>query len=354
MNNIKLPGLIDPHVHLRDPGQTDKEDFLSGTSAAIAGGFTAVIDMPNNKVPIATTELLKAKQNIAKKQIVSDVGFYFGTVGDNLDEFEASVSRGGALGLKVYLNQTTGNFLLDKHHLENIFKRWPEDRPILFHAEDETFDSVLEVLKKYPRKIHLCHMSTGYELKRVIEAKKTGLPVTCGVTPHHLFLSEKHFQQYGSFAMMRPPLRPQADVDFLWENIASIDMIESDHAPHTREEKINPPASGPPNGIPGLETTLPLLLTAVSHNALKIEDIIRLCHDGPKTVFGIDQGDETFIEVAMDEKYVIDQTKLLSKAKWTPFNGWKVQGRIKRTVLRGTIIYENNRVIALPGSGNIL
>ncbi|HVZ59028.1 MAG TPA: amidohydrolase family protein [Patescibacteria group bacterium] len=346
---IQLPGLIDPHVHLRDPGQTDKEDFYTGTCAALAGGFTAIVDMPNNKVPITTEERLKAKQTIAERQIVSDLGFYFGTLGDNLDEFDHV--KDDVLGLKIYLNQTTGNFLLDKKHLGEIFTRWPQDLPILFHAEGKTFDDVLEVLKEHPRKIHLCHMSSAYELKRVIESKDAGLPVTCGVTPHHLFLSEKHFKEYGSFAMMRPPLMPQADVDFLWEHLSSIDLIESDHAPHTLEEKQS---DNPPNGIPGLETTLALLLTAVSQNALTLEDVKRLCHTGPKTIFGIDQGEDTYIEIDPDTEWIIDQTKMLSKSKWTPFNGWKMKGRLLKTVLRGKDAFANGQILLERGSGEIL
>lgn len=349
MNTIKLPGLIDPHVHLRDPGQTDKEDFLTGTRAAIAGGFTAIIDMPNNVIPITTRERLQEKQAVAEKKIVSDVGFYFGTMGDNLDEFEKVKNK--VLGLKIYLNQTTGNFLLDKKHLAEIFERWPEELPILFHAEEKTFDDVLEVLKLHPRKAHLCHMSTAYELQKVMDARDAGLDVTCGVTPHHLFLSEKHFKEYGAFAMMRPPLRPQADVDFLWENLASIDMIESDHAPHTLSEKQS---DTPPNGIPGLETTLPLLLTAVSKQALTIEDVIRLCYTGPKEVFTIDQGEDTTIEVDMDDEYIIDQTTLFSKAAWTPFHGWKMKGKLKKVTLRGNVVLHNGQITAAPGSGNIL
>jgi len=349
---IKIPGLIDPHVHLRTPGQEEKEDFLSGSSAALAGGFTAVIDMPNNTAPITTIERLKEKIKVAEDEIVCDLGFHFGTMGDNLSEFDRILKEGrGVKGLKIYLNQTTGNFLLNKKHLSEIFDRWPKELPILFHAENSTFDDVLEVLYQNPRKIHLCHMSTAYELKKVIEAKNKGMDVTCGVTPHHLFLSEKHFEEYGAFAMMRPPLMPQVDVDFLWEHIDSIDMIESDHAPHTLEEKES---DNPPNGIPGLETTLPLLLTAVSQNVLELNDLIRLCHTGPKTIFRIEQGGNTYIEVDLDEEYVIDQAKLFSKAKWTPFNGWKMKGRLKKTTLRGKTVFENDGITSAPGNAKIL
>lgn len=352
MNIIKLPGLIDPHVHLRTPGQEDKEDFYSGTQAALAGGFTAVIDMPNNKAPITTIKKLEEKILIAEKQIVSDLGFHFGTLGNNLDEFDKITKEGrGVKGLKIYLNQTTGNFLLDKKHLAEIFEQWPQELPILFHAENETFDDVLEVLYQRPRQIHLCHLSTAYELKRIINAKEKGMDVTCGVTPHHLFLSEQHFKKYGPFAMTRPPLTPQKDVDFLWEHLDSIDMVESDHAPHTLSEKS---LSNPPNGIPGLETTLPLLLTAVSQGVLALDDIWRLCHNGPSQRFNINQGKDTYIEVDLDEEYVLDQTRLFSKAKWTPFNGWKMKGRLKKTVIRGNKVFDEDKILTSPGSGKLL
>ncbi len=352
MATIKLPGLIDPHVHLRTPGQEEKEDFFTGTSAALAGGFTAVIDMPNNKAPITTIERLEEKNKLAEEQIVSDLGFHFGTLGDNLDEFDKILEQGrGVRGLKIYLNQTTGNFLLDKTNLPKIFERWPQELPILFHAEEKTFDDVLEVLYDHPRKIHLCHMSTAYELKRVIEAKNKGLDVTCGVTPHHLFLSEKHFEKYGAFAMMRPPLRPQEDVDFMWEHLKEIDMIESDHAPHTLEEKQS---DNPPNGIPGLETTLPLLLTAVSKDDLTINEVKRLCHTGPAERFEINQGEDTFVEIETETEYQIDQARQFSKAKWTPFNGWQMKGKVTKTVLRGQEVFDGEKILAIPGSGTIL
>lgn len=353
MNTITLPGLIDPHVHLRDPGQTDKEDFYSGTAAAIAGGFTTVVDMPNNAIPIMTVAKLKEKQSIAAKQVVSDIGFYFGTLGDNLEEFDLlkQITPKPVLGLKVYLNHTTGGFVLDNKHLLEIFARWPEDLPILFHAEEETFDQVLDVVRKSPRPVHLCHMSTKYELERVIQAKNEGLPVTCGVTPHHLFLSENDEKQLGAFGKMRPPLRTQKDIAFLWKNLNAIDCIESDHAPHTLAEKES---DNPPNGIPGLETTLPLLLTAVGEGRLTIDEVVRLCHIGPAKILSLTNDSTTFIEIDLDEEYICDQTTLFSKAKWTPFNGWKMKGRLKKTTIRGKTVFENGKIVTLPGSGRVL
>lgn len=346
---IKLPGLIDPHVHLRDPGQTDKEDFYTGTAAALAGGYTTVIDMPNNTTPVTTLERLEEKQKIAAGKTVCNIGFHFGSLGDNLDEFEKVKDK--VLGLKLYLNQTTGNYLLDKHHLGAIFKAWPAELPILVHAEDKTFDDVLEVLRKHPRKLHLCHMSTKYELEGVMEAKDEGLPVSCGVTPHHLFLTDENERALGPFGMMRPPLRSRGDVDFLWKHIDAVDLIESDHAPHTLEEKQS---GKPPNGVTGLETSLPLLLTAASEGRLSVDDIIRLCHKGPAKIFRIKTDAETYTEVDPDAEYEIRNEDLKTKCKWTPFNGWKAKGKILRVFLKGQKVFEDGEVLATPGSGHII
>jgi len=393
---IRLPGLIDPHVHLRDPGQTEKEDFLTGTSAALAGGFTTLLDMPNNKRPITTIEALNEKMTIAKNKIVCDVGFYFGSTGDNLDEFERlqnyssseaqaestlpagrqgsnnetieqlnneKSSRPGSnnklkvFGLKLYLNKTTGNYLIDKQRLTDIFKAWPKGSPILLHAIDETIDDIIHVLQIHPRPIHICHISSKYELSKVIQAKNEGLPITCGVTPHHLFLSENDLNHLSSFGIMQPPLRPRSDVDFLWKNLRVIDCIESDHAPHTLSEKQAEPV---PFGVPGLETTLPLLLTAVSENKLRVEDIIRLCHTGPAKIFNIPHlpyhpnHPDTFIEIDPNITWEIKNENLFTKSKWSPFDGWRVKGKVKKVTLRGNIVFENDRVIANQGDGNVL
>ncbi|MBI4080435.1 MAG: amidohydrolase family protein [Candidatus Levybacteria bacterium] len=411
MQFMRIPGLIDPHVHLRDPEETQKEDFTTGTRAALAGGYTTLIDMPNNKTPVTTRERLEKKRTLAKEKIVCDVGFHFGSLGDNIDEFAklqlSNILRANVesrevkdenssrlrsnnnylvMGLKLYLNKTTGNYLLGKSHLPKIFASWPSEIPILVHAIDETFDDVLEVVKQTPRKIHLCHVSTKYELSRVIEAKERGLPISCGVTPHHLFLSEEDTKHLGPFGAMKPPLRPRTDVDFLWKNIQAIDLIESDHAPHTIEEKqgvtraeglpatrrslklASPrssidgkePATGPrevfnvPFGVPGLETTLPLLFTAVSENKLTIGDVIRLCHEGPAKVFNIKTANDTYTEVDTKANYEIKNKNLFTKSKWSPFNGWRVHGKIQRVFLRGKKVFEDGKVLASPGSGKLV
>lgn len=248
---LTLPGLIDPHVHFRTPGQTHKEDFITGTKAAIAGGFTSVIDMPNNKLTVTSYKLLVGKMEIAKKQILCDVGFHFGSLGDNLDEFaklfkypssersesrslgtssrQARTIKSQVFGLKLFLNKTTGNFIIDRKSLLSIYNAWssfahselrngkPSSLPILVHAEEDVIDLVIKVCSQTKKKTHVCHVSSKEELKKIISAKKKGLPITCGVTPHHLFLTEKDVKRLGSYGMMKPTLKSKEDVNFLWK-----------------------------------------------------------------------------------------------------------------------------------------
>lgn len=351
MTLLKLPGLIDPHVHLREPGQTDKEDFYTGTASALAGGYTTVLDMPNNTIPITTKTLLENKEKIAKEKIVCDVGFHFGTVGDNFDEF-ANIPK-NAFGLKIYLNETTGNFLVQEENLEHIFDAW-QSRPILLHAEGSTLDRALVVGAKTRKRIHICHISNRHELEAVIRAKEQGVLVTCGVTTHHLFLTQDDERALGPFGKMKPPLQKREDVDFLWKNIAAIDCIESDHAPHTKQEKEHPENGKVPFGVPGLETQLPLLLTAVTEGKLTIDDVLRLCHDGPKTIFHVPQDPDTYTEIDLQASYDIRNTAMHTKCGWTPFAGKRVQGRVVRVFLRGKKVYEDGIVLATPGSGHLI
>lgn len=345
MSKLILPGLIDLHVHLRDLGQEQKEDFTTGTKAALAGGYTQIFDMPNNKIPITSFTLLDKKIKTAKKKILADVGFYFGSLGDNLNEFKKA--KKNTFGLKLYLDKTTGNFLLEKNLLSRVFGAWqaclPTDKPVLVHAEEKNIEGVLKVVSKVRNRTHFCHISSRKELKMIIAAKERGLPVTCGVTPHHLFLNENDIKTLGNFGKMRPPLRTKRDVEFLWKNLKWIDAVESDHAPHTIKEKNDP--LNAPNGVPGLETTLPLLLTSVSRGKLSIDELIRLCFEGPKKILNIKTEKETKIEVDPNREYTIRNKDLFTKCGWSPFNGWKVKGKVTKVYLRGKKVFENEKIL---------
>lgn len=353
---ITLPGLVDVHTHLRTPGQTHKEDFYTGTCAAAAGGFTQIIDMPNNTIPITSDVLLDGKIKMATEDAVIDVGFHFGSLGDNLEEFENVKKK--VFGLKLYLNETTGNFLIDTETLSRIFKAWPSPPaggagPILVHAEDDAVSEVIKNVAVTKKHAHFCHISLQTDLEQIMAAKEKGLPVSCGVTPHHLFLTQEDAKKLGPYGKMKPYLKSRKDVEFLWNNLEQIDIIESDHAPHTKEEKENPPAGGPPFGVPGLETTLPLLLTAVSDGKMEVQDIIRLCHDNPKRIFKLPDQNAT-VEVDENEKYIFKNAELFTKCGWSPFNEREMKGRIKKVTVRGKTLFENGKITAAPGSGRVI
>jgi dihydroorotase-like cyclic amidohydrolase len=350
---ITLPGLIDPHVHLRDPGQTQKEDFLTGTSAALAGGFTTVIDMPNNTIAITTKKLLEEKMSFAREKIVADIGFFFGSLGQNLNEFEKVKDL--VLGLKLYLNITTGGYIIDEKTMKKIYGKWHEvthgAKPILLHAEEDIIDSVAKIIKDSRQPTHIVHVSSEEELTEILKLKDKGLPITTGVTPHHLFLTQDDEQRLGPFGLMKPPLKTKTDQDFLWKHINDIDVIESDHAPHTPHEKQS---VKPPFGVPGLETTVPLLLTAMHEGKITKEDIIDKCYTKPKEIFNLPEQADTYIEVDEKEEWIIQNDTLQTRCKWSPFDGWKVTGKVKKVVIRGTNVFEDGRILVDSGFGEII
>ncbi|MCA9349626.1 dihydroorotase family protein [Candidatus Saccharibacteria bacterium] len=344
-DKILLPGLIDVHVHLRDPGQTTKEDFISGTKAALAGGFTTIVDMPNNAQPITSLEKLEEKITIAKGKTLVELGFHFGSLGDNLDQFPGVSDL--AIGLKLYLNKTTGGYLLDIEHLRKIYQAWPEDKVVLLHSEEDTIDLALESLRGLNRPVHICHMPSKEVLEKIIKAKRQGYNLTCGVTPHHLFLSELDTGRIGDHAKMLPSLKSERDQDYLWENFDQIDIVESDHAPHTLEDKV-----GGAFGVPGLETTLPLLLSAYKQGKISIEQIIDKCHTRPKEIFNLEPEDY-LISIKM-ESYELDPSQFFSKAQWSPFAGMVVPGKVSQVTKSNQVIYSGGEFLINPGEGKVI
>lgn len=346
-NLLRLPGLIDIHVHLRDPGHTYKEDFSSGTSAALAGGITVVFDMPNNLEPIFSAQKLEEKKQIARSKALCDWGLYFGSDGNNIEKFKKVSEK--AVGLKIYLNTTTGKYnITDDSLTEKIFQKWPKTKVIVVHAENNKIDLAIKLSKIYNNQIHITHISRREDLEKILTAKKRGLNITCDVTPHHLFLTRDDLPNLKGFGAVKPPLSTKEDQTFLWENITGIDCIASDHAPHTIAEKES---HNPPFGIPGLETMLPLLMTAVHEGRLTLEDVIRLTNINPQKIFGIKQAEDTYIEVDTAEKYIIENKNLMTKCAFSPYNGRKVFGRVKKVYIRGTKVYENGKILVSPGFG---
>lgn len=341
-NIIKLPGLIDTHVHLREPGNTHKEDFETGTKAAIAGGYTMVIDMPNNPNPITNPPALEEKIKLAEGRIYSDLGFHFGGAESAVPFFEEVKDK--VFGLKVYMNHTTGPLLIeDPGELDLIFSNWPKEKVLMVHAEQETLTKAINLANKHGNKLHVCHVARKIELELIMAAKSEGMNITCEVAMHHLYLSEADEKRLNHYGMMRPPLAKKEDHDFLWENINSVDIIASDHAPHTKEEKEGETVV---NGVPGLETSLPLLLQAVNDERITMNKLIELTSTNPRKIFNIPEQLDTYVEVDMDEEWTIKNEDLYTKAGWTPFDGMKIKGKIKKTVLRGKTVFENGEIIA--------
>src|SRR3989338_3921074 len=280
-NNFVLPGLIDCHVHFREPGLTHKEDFLTGSFAAAKGGITTVLDMPNTLPPTTTLEALEEKRKLAKKSIVN-YGLIFGATADNISDIKNAKN---IAAVKLYMNYTTGDLKVDDFEIiSDIFNA---SKLTVIHAEDENIKNAVEILVKnrIKNKIHFAHISSQKELRYAKESKIKN-QITTEVAPHHLFMNEKDLQHLGAFAEMKQRLKTEQDQKALWLGIKDgiVDIIASDHAPHLKEEKEQ---ANYPFGVPGVETMLPLLLDAFNKNMITLQTIQKLCCENPARIFKI-------------------------------------------------------------------
>ncbi|MFA6999897.1 MAG: dihydroorotase family protein [Candidatus Paceibacterota bacterium] len=349
MSLQKIPGLIDIHVHLREPGSTHKEDFYTGSRAAIAGGFTFIVDMPNNPTPTISRVRLEEKVNLSKSKALCDIGFHFGTNGKNIEEFAYAIESPNVFGLKVYCNHTTGEMLIeDSKLLEDVFSNWNSTKPILVHAEGEQLAKALVLGDKYKRRLHVCHISQKSEVEMIKEAKRNGQEITAGVTPHHLYFTNEALEKMKGYAMMKPPLGLDEDRDALWAGLkdSTIDMVESDHAPHTKEEKqIGVDGRSRAFGVPGLETTLGLMYKAVQDGRITSEDVVKFLYTNPKKIFNIPDQNDTYIELDPKLPYIAGENGYESKCGWSPFQGMTLYGKPQTVVIRGEKILENGAII---------
>ncbi len=348
---MHLPGLIDPHVHTRDPGAPHKEDWGTATAAALAGGFTAVLAMPNTQPPVTDAETLRAALEAAAARARCDYAQYLGATADNAAAIAPLAAH--AAGLKMYLNSTYGPLRLAEMTAWHAhFARWPRNAPLVVHAERHTLAAAILFATLYERPVHIAHVSRKEEILLIRAAKERGLPVTCEVTPHHLFLTAEDGPRIGAGrSEVRPVLATPADRQALWDNLAVIDCFATDHAPHTLAEKDGP---NPPPGFPGLETALPLLLTAVREGRLSLDDLLARMHTNPRRIFGLPEQPETWVEVDPDAAWEIPLRGWHTRADWSPFAGMKVWGRVRRVVLRGQEVFRDGEVLASPGTGRSL
>jgi dihydroorotase len=376
---LVFPGLIDAHVHFRDPGLTYKEDFRTGSAAAAAGGFTTVIDMPNTNPATNTPYDFQEKLKIAGKKSLVDFGVHAGVQDPTNIRGLAELKP---VSFKIFMDLVDTAFLMEvfgelsRVDGTPIISLHSEDRNITRHctrlmkkegsqvelyakarpsvAESVAVATALSMADYFGLKTHICHVSSKESLKLINQAQNEGCPVTTEITPHHLFLDLDYLQKFGTLAKTNPPLR-SARHKLGIADLPHLDIIGTDHAPHTLEEKNENVWDAPP-GVPGLETTLPLLLTQINRGQISIDDIKRLLCENPARIFNIPG--KGFIREGMDADLVVVDLKrentikaedFKSKAKYSPFEGFKVKGMPVLTLVRGRVVMEEGEIYENKG-----
>ncbi|MGA2518768.1 MAG: dihydroorotase [Thermodesulfobacteriota bacterium] len=381
---VLVPGLVDAHVHFREPGQEYKEDLYTGSSAAAAGGFTTAIAEPNTVPPIDTPARLRRLLNIAEQKSV--INFYSksaitkGTMGYRLTDI-AKLKEAGARAISDDGNPVPSRrlmrsalvkgkecgILVSPHCEESAFYRQrvlssfprmpyapPGANP--YTSEAGFIERDIELAEKTGARLHLSHVSLARSVEIIADAKKRGVNVTAEATPQHLLLTEKMAKEIGPNAKVNPPLRSEDDVEALRAGLANgtIDIIASDHAPHSPEEK-NQSWDQAPFGVIGLETTLGLVLTYLVHpGILTLKQAIEKMTVTPAKIFGLDvlgvgclspgvKADLTLID--LDRKWKVDANSFYSKGRNCPFNGWELQGKAILTIVAGRVIAKDGVVI---------
>jgi len=375
---LVMPGAIDPHVHFRDPGAPQKEDFRTGTEAAVAGGVTYVMDMPNTNPPTIDLESLNQKREIAKSKSLCNFGLYVGATPDNINTLVELCEQPDVVGVKVYMGSSTGNLLVDKlEYWEKIF-RIP-GLQVVVHAEceecilenmekfegldDPQMHSVvrnngvaeqatrkaIELGYKYGTKLHIAHMSTREELVAVKEYKDKGYRnLTCEVCPHHLIFTVNDYEEKGLFLKVNPPVRSRSDRGSLWTegiDFGYVDFVSTDHAPHTIEEKgLGYPKA--PSGMPGVQEMTSLLLEEVHRDKLSLEKFVELRSASPARVFNLDGRGEIrvgnyadIVLIDFNRVWEIKKEDLKSRCGWSNYEGFKCRGQVLKTFVNGELVY---------------
>ncbi|MFZ2215679.1 MAG: dihydroorotase [Methanothermobacter tenebrarum] len=372
--NIILPGLIDAHVHFREPGYEYKEDFRTGSMAAAHGGFTTILDMPNTKPETNTAREFKKKIKIASKKSIIDFGLHAGI--KKLKEIK-KITQLNPASFKIFTEE------IENHKISRIFQTLKGSNiPITFHCEDpqiieyctnqlkdESRPEIYSIARPtiaeelattnaitfshhYNHPIHICHISSKKTLELI---KSIKAPVTCEITPHHLLLTSEDLKKWGAIAKTNPPLRPGKEAITI-KDLKMIDIIATDHAPHTLQEKKANIWEAPP-GIPNLEVTLKLLLTLNAKKRLKLARIQKMLSEKSASIFGLKNKGR--IETGMDADFVIIDPKrtgkikadeFYSKAHYTPFDGMEYIGEPVMTILRGKLIMEEGEVFKNRGT----
>ena len=355
---LVMPGVIDVHTHMREPGITYKEDFTTGSRACAKAGITTFYDMPNTIPTTTTLENLLEKKKLASEKAIVNFGFHFGgSKNDNVEEIKKVLSSGEANTVKIFMNVTTGEMLIeDDEILKKIFKN---SKLVLVHAENEMIDKAIELNKNCGKGLYVCHIPSENELKKVINAKKNNElntkehPIYAEVTPHHLFLNteiRESTERNKMLLRMKPELREKSDNEFLWEaiNRGEIDTIGTDHAPHLISEKLEKITFG----MPGVETSLALMINAFNEGKISLETIQKLMCENPAKIMKIEKrgklqegffADIIVVDIQKEWIVAVDDT-IESKCGWTPYENWKLKGKNIMTIVNGKIIYENGKI----------
>jgi dihydroorotase len=380
-----LPGAIDPHVHFRDPGNPEKEDLESGSRAAAAGGITSFLDMPNTS-PNATNRLaLEEKIASAAKKTVTHHGFFIGATTNNVSDLQSVQGMDGICGIKIFMGSSTGDLLVhEQKHLENIFANTggiiathAEDEirlqsriaefkhrtDIAAHAECRDIECALIATKRatalakdHSHRLHIVHLTSGKEADWL--SSKKGDLITTEVCTQHLTFDQDDVEKLGVRALMNPPIRYTEDKEKLWSRLkdGTIDCIVTDHAPHTLEAKsVGFPKA--PAGMPGVETSLPRMLTHAKEGKCSISDIVKWMCAGPAKVYGIKNkgsliegfdGDLTLVD--LENHRIIQDSDTWTRVGWTPYDGMELTGWPMYTIVDGNVVHKRDSGGALRGS----
>lgn len=379
LKNLDLiPGVIDTQVHFREPGATHKEDLKSGTKAAILGGVTGIFEMPNTDPSTTNLEALLDKFRRAKDRSYCDYAFYVGGTEDNSKDLPNLEKVDGCCGVKVFMGLSTGSLLVsgdddlskimaeinsrasfhseDQGHLEerkkfqvqgdtNSHEIWRNDEQCFIATK-----RIVQIARKYNKNIHILHVSTGQEVEFLANNKDIA---SVEITPQHLTLSAPDcYNELGNYAQMNPPIRDKSHQDKLWNAIGNgvADIIGSDHAPHSREEKDQVYPNSP-SGMPGVQTLVPIMLNHVNNKKLSLKRFVQLTSANPARLFkiknkgSIDIGnDADFTIIDIQKERVIENSWIASKCGWTPYDGMKVKGWPVMTVIRGNIVMKEDEL----------
>ncbi|KYC43444.1 dihydroorotase [Scytonema hofmannii PCC 7110] len=371
-----LPGVIDPQVHFREPGLEYKEDLFTASCACAKGGVTSFLEMPNTRPPTISQYALDDKLQRASQKSLVNYGFFIGATADNLPDILLAKPTPG---IKIFMGSMHGSLLVDQDAaLEAIFAKG--DRLIAVHAEDQAriqqrraefagihdpavhsqiqdnqaallaTQQALRLSKKYQRRLHILHMSTAEEAELLRQDKPSW--VTAEVTPQHLLLNTDAYAKIGTRAQMNPPLRSPHDNEVLWEALrdGTIDFIATDHAPHTLEEKSQEYPKTP-SGMPGVETSLPLMLTAAMDGKCTVAQVANWMSQAVAKAYSIpNKGaiapgyDADLVLVDLNTYHPVRPEELLTKCRWSPFEGWNLTGWPVVTIVGGQIVYEKGKL----------